>query len=36
MSWKIWSDVGQLVSWFETDDVVQRVEILFLIACQLG
>ncbi|KAK5657783.1 hypothetical protein OQA88_2856 [Cercophora sp. LCS_1] len=36
MSWKIWSDVQQLVSWFETNDITQRVEILFLIACLLG
>ena len=36
MSWKIWSDVMQLISWFETDDILQRVEILFLIACLLG
>ncbi|KAI0137319.1 bacterial low temperature requirement A protein-domain-containing protein [Xylariales sp. AK1849] len=36
MSWKIWSDVQQTVSWFETDDVLQRGQILFLIACLLG
>ncbi|KAK3387682.1 bacterial low temperature requirement A protein-domain-containing protein [Podospora didyma] len=36
MSWKIWSDVQQLVSWFETNDILQRLEILFLIACLLG
>ncbi len=36
MSWKIWSDVMQLISWFETDDILQRIEILFLIACLLG
>ncbi|KAK1753739.1 hypothetical protein QBC47DRAFT_326288 [Echria macrotheca] len=36
MSWKIWADVQQLVSWFETNDILQRVEILFLIACLLG
>ncbi|CAK7223589.1 hypothetical protein SCUCBS95973_005230 [Sporothrix curviconia] len=36
LSWKIWSDVTQLVSWFSTNDVVQRIEILFLFACLLG
>ena len=36
MSWKIWSEVQQLVSWFETNDILQRVQILFLIACLLG
>jgi hypothetical protein len=36
MSWKIWTDVAQLISWFETDDIFQRLEILFQIACLLG
>jgi low temperature requirement protein LtrA len=36
MSWKIWSDIGQVMSWFETNDVFQRVQILFQIACLLG
>lgn len=36
MSWKIWNDVQQFVSWFDSDDVVHRVEIVFLIACLLG
>ncbi|KAK4143596.1 uncharacterized protein C8A04DRAFT_12290 [Dichotomopilus funicola] len=36
MSWRIWSDVQQVVSWFQTDDILQRVEIIFLISCLLG
>lgn len=36
MSWKIWTDVTQVLSWFETDDVYTRFEILFEIACLLG
>ncbi|KAL8366088.1 hypothetical protein RB595_004729 [Gaeumannomyces hyphopodioides] len=36
MGWKIWADVAQIVSWFDIDDVAQRVEILFLIACLVG
>lgn len=36
MSWKIWGDVQQGVSWFETNDVVQRIYVLFVIACLLG
>ncbi|KAK3353799.1 hypothetical protein B0T25DRAFT_221162 [Lasiosphaeria hispida] len=36
MSWKIWADVQQIISWFETNDIVQRLEILFLTACLLG
>ena len=36
MSWRIWSDVQQVFSWFETDDILQRVQFLFLTACLLG
>jgi low temperature requirement protein LtrA len=36
MSWKIWSDVTTLISWFETDDILQRLSILFIMACLLG
>ncbi|KAF5004952.1 hypothetical protein FDECE_8567 [Fusarium decemcellulare] len=36
MSWKIWADVTLVLSWFETDDVLTRLEILFEIACLLG
>ncbi|RSL98485.1 hypothetical protein CEP52_010298 [Fusarium oligoseptatum] len=36
MSWKIWADVTLVLSWFETDDVFTRLEILFEIACLLG
>ncbi|KAL8309273.1 hypothetical protein RB597_009511 [Gaeumannomyces tritici] len=36
MGWKIWADVAQMVSWFDIDDVAQRVEILFLMACLVG
>ena len=36
MSWKIWSDLALIISWFETDDIVQRVSVLFIMACLLG
>ena len=36
MSWRIWCDIAQVMSWFETDDVFQRVEILFQLAALLG
>ncbi|EME48450.1 hypothetical protein DOTSEDRAFT_161978 [Dothistroma septosporum NZE10] len=36
LAWKIWNDNTLLVSWFETDDVLQRVSILFLIVCLFG
>lgn len=36
MSWKIWSDVALIISWFKTDDIIQRVSVLFIMACLLG
>ncbi len=36
MSWKIWADVGLIISWFETDDIRQRVSVMFIMACLLG
>ncbi|ESZ94376.1 hypothetical protein SBOR_5240 [Sclerotinia borealis F-4128] len=36
MSWKIWSDLALIISWFETDDIAQRISILFIMACLLG
>lgn len=36
MSWKIWSDLALIISWFETDDLFQRVSVLFIMACLLG
>jgi hypothetical protein len=28
LSWKIWNDLSLIVSWFETDDIVQRLSIV--------
>lgn len=36
MSWKLWSDLTLTLSWFETDDIFSRFEMLFEIACLLG
>ncbi|KAG9244607.1 hypothetical protein BJ878DRAFT_542135 [Calycina marina] len=36
MSWKIWSDSVLIISWFETDDLFQRISVLFIMACLLG
>ncbi len=35
-SWKIWNDMSLIISWFETDDIFQRICILFLLACLFG
>lgn len=36
MAWKIWSDLAVLISWFETDDLVQRLSVLVIMAALLG
>lgn len=36
MSWRIWSDVTVIVGWFEVDDILQRLNILFTMACLIG
>lgn len=36
MSWKIWSDLALIISWFETDDIVQRLSVMLIMACLLG
>ena len=36
LSWKIWNDMAMVISWFETDDVFQRLSILFLMGCLFG
>lgn len=36
MSWKIWSDLAMIIASFETDDIMQRVSVLFVMACLLG
>jgi len=36
MSWKLWSDISIVVSWLETDDIVQRVSVMFIMVCLLG
>jgi hypothetical protein len=35
-SWRIWTDLRDLVSTFDTDDVMQRMGILFTLTCLLG
>jgi low temperature requirement protein LtrA len=36
MGWKFWTDIGVLVSWFDSDDVLRRCSILFILTCLLG
>ncbi|CAO2648559.1 Nn.00g078260.m01.CDS01 [Neocucurbitaria sp. VM-36] len=36
MGWKFWGDIGLLVSWFDSDDVLRRCSVLFILTCLLG
>lgn len=36
LGWKMWSDLTLLVSWFETDDIFQRIMVLFVMICLFG
>jgi hypothetical protein len=36
MSWRIWSDIAVIISWFQIDDIMQRVSVLFVMACLVG
>jgi low temperature requirement protein LtrA len=36
MSWRIWSDITVVIAWFEVDDILQRVSVLFIMACLIG
>ncbi|RFU32656.1 hypothetical protein B7463_g3676, partial [Scytalidium lignicola] len=36
LSWKLWSDLALIISWFETNDILQRLSVLFIMACLLG
>ncbi|KAL6705389.1 hypothetical protein ACN47E_007038 [Coniothyrium glycines] len=36
MGWKFWGDIGLLVSWVDSDDVLRRCSVLFILTCLLG
>lgn len=36
MGWKFWSDIGLLISWFDSDDILRRCSVLFILTCLLG
>jgi hypothetical protein len=36
MSWKVWGDLALIISWFKTDDILQRLFVIFVMACLLG
>jgi len=36
ISWKIWSDLTMIINWFDIDDIMQRVSVLFYLTCLFG
>jgi low temperature requirement protein LtrA len=36
IGWKIWSDLTVMINWFEIDDILQRISVLFYVVCLLG
>ncbi|KAI4219338.1 MAG: hypothetical protein L6R36_008391 [Xanthoria steineri] len=36
IGWKIWSDLQIITSWLEADDIVQRLSVMFVMACLIG
>ena len=36
IGWKMWSDLTLVVSWFETNDIIQRILVLFVMICLFG
>ena len=36
LSWRLWSDLTLIVSYFETNDITQRMSVLFFMACLTG
>ena len=36
LGWKMWSDLTLMISWFEIDDIFQRICVLFVMICLFG
>lgn len=36
LGWKMWNDLSMLISWFETDDICQRLNVLLVMICLFG
>lgn len=36
LGWRLWSDILMIISWFDADDVVRRINALFFLTCLLG
>jgi low temperature requirement protein LtrA len=36
LAWKYWSDISVFISWFDADDIVRRITVLFVLTCLLG
>ncbi|KAF2269003.1 hypothetical protein CC78DRAFT_335003 [Lojkania enalia] len=36
MGWKFWSDIAVLIGWFDSDDILRRFSVVFILTCLLG
>lgn len=36
MAWKFWNDISLAIAWFDSDDIIRRLSVLFLMTCLLG
>lgn len=36
LGWKFWSDIAVIIGWFDADDIVRRLTVLFILTCLLG
>ncbi|KAL8669721.1 MAG: hypothetical protein Q9168_005705 [Polycauliona sp. 1 TL-2023] len=36
IGWKIWSDLQTITSWLVVDDIIQRLSVMFVMACLVG
>ncbi|RMZ78266.1 hypothetical protein DV737_g3985, partial [Chaetothyriales sp. CBS 132003] len=36
IGWKIWSDMTNVINWFDIDDIFQRLSVIFYLVCLFG
>lgn len=36
LGWKMWNDLSMIISWFETDEICQRLNVLLVMICLFG
>ncbi|KAF2491628.1 hypothetical protein BU16DRAFT_574646 [Lophium mytilinum] len=36
LGWKFWSDISVLIAWFDSDDILRRFAVIWVLTCLLG